>query len=164
MPVRPPTTKGSATVARAGRMRMLLGLHVLLGIYALSDVCSKYAAGAGFPDVAFFLFYGLMLVFLGIYALGWQQIIKRMPLSSAFANRAVTIVWGIFWGALLFGEDVTPGKLVGAAIIMAGIVLYARADAPEDGNGNLNRDGARPTPDEQRCEADGPRTKPGDAA
>ena len=117
---------------RSGRMRMLLGLHVLLGVYALSDVCSKYAAGAGFPDITFFLFYGLMLAFLGVYALGWQQVIKRMPLSSAFANRAVTIVWGIFWGAVLFGEDVTPGKLIGAGIIMAGIVLYARADSPDD--------------------------------
>lgn len=117
-----------------GRRATLLGLHVLLGIYALSDVFSKYAAGAGFPDIAFFLFYGLMLVFLGVYALGWQQVIKRMPLSSAFANRAVTVVWGIFWGAVLFGEDITFGKLAGVAIIMAGIILYARADTTDSGD------------------------------
>lgn len=139
---------------------MLLGLHVLLGIYALSDVCSKLAAGAWFPDLMFFVFYGLMLVFLGVYALGWQQVIKRMPLSSAFANRAVTIVWGIFWGAVLFGEAITPGKLAGAAIIMAGIVLYARADASDergDAAGTGDGHAAAPSPDggpagrETRC-------------
>ena len=142
---------------------MLLGLHVLLGIYALSDVCSKYAAGAGFFDVAFFLFYGLMLAFLGIYALGWQQIIKRMPLSSAFANRAVTIVWGIFWGAMLFGEDVTPGKLAGAAIIMAGIVLFAHADASGgEGDKPDESGGGTAAPGNRRAKANGSGTKSGD--
>lgn len=144
---------------------MLLGLHVLLGIYALSDVCSKYAAGVGFPDVAFFLFYGLMLAFLGIYALGWQQVIKRMPLSSAFANRAVTIVWGIFWGAMLFGEDVTPGKLAGAAIIMAGIVLYAHADASGgEGDNPDESGGGTAAPGNRRAKESGSSAKSGDVA
>ncbi len=115
--------------ARPNRGSALLGLHVLLGIYALSDVFSKYAAGTSIDDPLFYVFYGLVLVFLAIYALGWQQIIKRMPLSSAFANRAVTIIWGIFWGAVLFDEQITFGKIAGAAVIMAGIVLFARADA-----------------------------------
>lgn len=112
----------------SSRAFTLLALHVLLGIYALSDVFSKSASGQEFGSLLFFVFYGLVLVLLGVYALGWQQVIKRMPLSSAYANRAITIVWGIFWGALLFGESVTPGKIIGAAIIMAGIVVYSFAD------------------------------------
>lgn len=114
------------------RLGTLLILHIMLGIYSLSDVFSKCASGQTFPGVLFFVFYGLVLVLLGVYALGWQQIIKRMPLSSAYANRAITIVWGIFWGALLFGESITVGKIVGALIIMAGIVIYARADRTQD--------------------------------
>lgn len=115
--------------APARRGITLIALHILLGLYALSDVASKYAATTAFPSLLFFICYGAMLALLGLYALGWQQIIKRMPLSSAFANRAVTIVWGIFWGAVLFNESVTPGKLIGAALIIAGIVIFARADA-----------------------------------
>ena len=157
--------RNSREMAQPGRIKMLLGLHVLLGIFALSDVCSKYAAGAGFPDFTFFLFYGLMLMFLGIYALGWQQIIKRMSLSSAFANRAITIVWGIFWGAVLFGEAVTPGKLVGAAVIMVGIVLFARADASNDENDQPGITDAPSLPHaEEHGEGDGSREKSGDAA
>lgn len=106
----------------------LLGLHVLLGIYSLSDVASKKAAGTAFMSPAFILFYGIVLVLLAFYALGWQQVIKRMPLSSAYANRAVTIVWGILWGVVFFSESVTPGKIAGAALIMCGIVIFARAD------------------------------------
>ena len=69
-----------------------------------------------------------MIAVLGIYAIGWQQVIKRMPLTSAYANKAVTIVWGIIWGALLFHESVTPLKLLGAAIVLVGVVLFSLAD------------------------------------
>lgn len=126
---------------RNSRVLTLLGLHVLLGIYALGDVFSKLAAGAEFPSLAFVVLYGLILATLAVYALGWQQVIKRMPLSSAYANRAITIVWGIFWGALLFAEPVTPGKIVGALIIAAGIALYARADAEDARAGGAGADG-----------------------
>ena len=117
----------------SGRSRAftLLGLHLLIGVYSLADVASKAASGMSWFSLSWIIAYGLMLVFLGVYAIGWQQVIKRMPLSSAYANRAVSIIWGIFWGVMIFGESLTVGKVVGAAIIMAGIVLFERADHRE---------------------------------
>ena len=108
--------------------RALIGLHLLLAVYSLSDVCSKTAAGAPFMSFRFLFFYGCVLGLLGVYAIGWQQMIRRLPLTVAFANRAVTVVWGIVWGVLFFREQVSPLRLVGAALIMAGVVLFARAD------------------------------------
>lgn len=129
-----PESAGAAAPARRTGLT-LLALHGLLLIYSLSDVASKSAAGTEFPSMAFIVCYGAVLVLLGIYALGWQQVIKRLPLTTAYANRAITVVWGIFWGCVLFGESITPGKLVGAAIIIVGIVLYVRADNAEGGEG-----------------------------
>ena len=116
------------TGARRGQAGVLLALHVLLGVYSLSDVASKKAAGATFLSPEFVLLYAVVLGLLAVYAVGWQQVIKRMPLSSAYANRAITVVWGIFWGYVIFGEAVSVGKLVGAALIICGVVLFARAD------------------------------------
>lgn len=65
---------------------------------------------------------------LGFYAIGWQQIIKRLPLTTAFANKAVTVVWGIIWGAVFFQEKVTIGKVIGAILVILGVVVYANAD------------------------------------
>ena len=65
---------------------------------------------------------------LGLYAIGWQQIIKRLPLTTAFANKAVSIVWGMVWGILIFHEKITVGNIVGAALVISGVVLYAYAD------------------------------------
>ena len=111
-----------------------VGLHALLALFSLSGVLSKLAASERFLGPRFCLLYGGALLALAAYALLWQQVIRRLPLSVAYANRAVTIVWGLVWGALVFGETVTPGRLAGAAIVMAGVVLYTRSGG-RDGDG-----------------------------
>lgn len=112
----------------------VLYLHVLLMLYSVGGICSKMAAGENFPSMRFFLFYGGLLIVLGIYAIGWQQAIKRIPLSVAFSNKAVTLLWGLFWGHLFFEEVITIGKLLGAIFIMLGIVLFSAGDTGESGN------------------------------
>lgn len=109
-------------------VRILLVLHCLLVLMSLSGVMSKFAARFEFMSVGFVLCYGAMVVLLGVYALGWQQVIKRIPLTTAYANRAVTVLWGIVWGALLFHEGVNPLKIAGALVVLFGVVLYAVAD------------------------------------
>lgn len=108
--------------------KWFLLLHVILGIYAGSSVCSKPAAQQPFLSAAFIVLYGLMLLALVTYAAGWQQVIKHLPLTTAYANKAVTVVWGILLGLAVFGEAVTPRQVIGAVIIICGIVLFVRAD------------------------------------
>ena len=111
--------------------KWFLLLHVILGVYAGSSVCSKLAAQQPFLSAAFLLLYGLMLAALVAYAIGWQQVIKHLPLTSAYAYKAVTVVWGMLLCMAVFGEAVTPRQVVGAVIIIAGIVLFVRADNEE---------------------------------
>ena len=105
--------------------RVLLLLHGVLLVLSLSGVASKFASRQEFLSLPFCLFYGAVLLILAFYALAWQQVIKLLPLTFAYANRAITVVWGIVWGVLFFGERVTPPMLIGAIIIIVGIVLYA---------------------------------------
>ena len=74
-----------------------------------------------------------MLLALVVYAVGWQQVIKHLPLTTAYANKAVTVVWGILLGLAVFGEAVTPRQVIGAVIIICGIVLFVRADNEGEG-------------------------------
>ncbi len=74
------------------------------------------------------MYYAAIILLLGFYAIGWQQIIKRLPLTTAYANKAVTVVWGIVWGFVFFHEAITVGKVVGAALVILGVVIYAKAD------------------------------------
>lgn len=111
-------------------------LHGLLLLFSLNGVCSKLAAGEEFMSFRFIMLYGAVLLLLGVYAIFWQQIIKDMPLTAAYANRAVTVFWGMLWGLLVFKEKITPGKAAGAALVIAGIVLFALSDQERKGNGD----------------------------
>ena len=35
---------------------------------------------------------------------------------------------GIIWGFIFFHEPITAGKVIGAVLVIAGIVMYAMAD------------------------------------
>ncbi|MCR4791481.1 MAG: DMT family transporter [Lachnospiraceae bacterium] len=114
--------------------KFLIYLHILLVVYSLSAVCSKLASVEKFLSFRFCLFYGLVLFLLALYALCWQQIIKHLPLTFAYANKAITVVWAILWGMLIFGEKLTAGKVIGAVFVICGIVLYALNDVEDSGS------------------------------
>ncbi len=104
---------------------IILLLHVLLLVFSCAGIFSKFASRESFLSLRFCLLYGGLVFILGIYAVFWQQIIKRLPLTFAYANKAVTVIWGMVWGVIFFGEQITAKKLIGAAIVFAGVVLYS---------------------------------------
>ncbi|NLG04072.1 MAG: transporter [Clostridia bacterium] len=122
------------------RNLIYLLLHVILVIFSLVAVCSKIASTQSFMSRGFILAYGAMLVILGLYAIAWQQIIKRVPLTMAYANRAVTVIWGMIWGMLFFSEQITPLKIIGCLIIIAGIILFSFSDQQVDQTEEQRRD------------------------
>ena len=113
-------------------IKYLIILHIFLGIYSLTGVAAKFAGGEEFLSVRFIVFYGIVLFGLFIYAIAWQQIIKHMPLITAYANKGVSVIWGLVWGYFIFSEEITVRKLIGAAVIICGIVFIVTADAKEE--------------------------------
>lgn len=119
--------EGGITVDKS-KLKVLFLLHIMLMIYSMSGICSKMAAKETFLSLGFCFYYAIIILLLGLYAIGWQQIIKRLPLTTAFANKAVTVVWGIIWGAVFFHEAITVNKVIGATMVITGVVFYAKAD------------------------------------
>jgi len=109
-------------------MKEYILLHIVILGYSVSGVLGKLASAQRFPSIRFLALYGGSLACLGLYAFVWQQIIKRLPLTTAFANKAVTVVWGMVWGVLIFREPVTMGQLMGVILVVVGVVLFAKAD------------------------------------
>lgn len=110
------------------RGKTLILLHLMLMCYSFSGVLSKLAAGQSLLSLRFCLCYGGIITLLGVYALAWQQIIKKLSLTTAFANKAVTVFWGLVWGTLIFHESITWGKLIGVALVVTGVILFSTAD------------------------------------
>lgn len=132
--------------------KVLLLLHLMLMVYSVSGILSKLAGntlsgidvgkilqtGEGLFSAEVLkicLYYAGLILLLGFYAVGWQQIIKHLPLTTAYANKAVSVVWGLVWGLLLFEEKLTVGKILGVILVVGGVVLYAVSDTEDKKNG-----------------------------
>ena len=109
------------------KAQIFIELHILLMMYSLGSVCSKAAGRAEFLSIQFIGLYVLVLLDLFFYALLWQQILKKMPLSVAYANKAVTVIWGMVWGMLFFAK-ISIYQAVGSLVIIIGIYLVVSAD------------------------------------
>lgn len=104
-------------------IKSLILLEVSFFIYSLSSMFSKQAMYNNPTTAHILFFYMLSLFTLGIYAIIWQQVLKKIDLSVAFANKGITIIWGIIWGLLIFNEKITIGMIIGAMLVIAGIVV-----------------------------------------
>ena len=121
---------------KQNRVKLYIALHIFLMLYATSGIFSKLAAGKPFLSTSFILLYGAQILLLAFYAIGWQQFIKRMPLSVAYANKAVSVIWGCIYGILIFHEHLTAGKIIGGVFVLIGIALYGYADGRQEESGD----------------------------
>ena len=107
------------------KMHGMLLLHGTLLIYAIVSVFAKMAGiqmGEGsWPLTVVFL--GLEVFALGAYSILWQQVLKRMPLSFAYANKGVCTLWTALFGLIVFGETLTWGKALGILVVLIGVLL-----------------------------------------
>lgn len=113
-------------------------LQISFLIYSCSSVVAKFASGNDVMSFKFILFYGLEVVILGVYAILWQQVIKKFELSVAYANKAVTLVWALLWSVLLFNEKLKWNHIAGVVIVIIGIVVLNLNTGEEVKEGSLD--------------------------
>ena len=101
----------------------ILILHLLLLFNSMSGVLSKLASGEEFFSPMFLLIYAGEIAVLFIYAIAWQQVLKRLPLTVAFSNKSLAMVWSMTWGVCLFDETITLPMVIGAVIVLIGVIL-----------------------------------------
>jgi drug/metabolite transporter (DMT)-like permease len=112
-------------------LKPILLLHIVLLGYSLGGIFSKLAAKEPFLSKPFIAYYGMVLFILFLYAVLWQQILKKLPLVVAYVNKAVTVVWGLVWGYVFFQENITLRKVIASMIIIAGIICITTEQEDE---------------------------------
>ena len=100
-------------------MKDILILQLIIMIYTFSSICAKLASG---QETLFRLlfFTGLEFLCLAVYAILWQQAIKKFDLSVAYANRAMVLLWSMIWAVLVFHDTITLKNILGVALVIAG--------------------------------------------
>jgi drug/metabolite transporter (DMT)-like permease len=101
----------------------LIGVNLL---YASVTLFTKYASQQEFGSLAYCLGLAGAIGVMGAYAICWQQILKRVELSTAYMFKGTSLIFIMLFAYALFGEQITLMNIIGSAVIVFGIVLFAK--------------------------------------
>ena len=110
---------------RNTKLPSFLFMHVAFLVYCIYPLLGKFATRYEMLSLSFIALYCVVFGVLFVYAVLWQQVLKRFSLTTAIANKSVTIIWGMVFGLLFFKEAVSLKMLIGAALILSGIFLLS---------------------------------------
>lgn len=103
-------------------------LILAIAIYSLVGVMTRCASMYPFLSWQYILWVIGAIGVLGVYAIIWQQIIQRIPISTAYMFRGLGLVFSLCFCYCLFNEQITMHNIIGAIIVIAGITLFALSD------------------------------------
>ena len=101
----------------------LVGINLL---YACVTLFTKYAAQHEFLSWPYCVGLCGAIGIMGAYAICWQQILKRIELSTAYMFKGTSLIFVMLLAFAIFGEAITTMNIIGACVIVAGITLYAK--------------------------------------
>ena len=95
-------------------------------LYAGPSVFSKFASQHAFLSLKYCLGIAGAIGVMGVYAICWQQILKRIELSTAYMFKGTSLIFIMLFAFAFFGEAISLMNIIGAAVIITGITLFAR--------------------------------------
>ncbi len=100
-------------------------IYVQLLMFALSvaGVVGKLLSTTPFLSSKFFFYLLIMNLLHTTYGIFWQQLLKRLPLSQAYMNKSIGIIWGLILGYIIFQEAITFYMIAGSVLIIYGLIL-----------------------------------------
>lgn len=102
---------------------VLVGINLL---YACVTLFTKFAAQQEFMSMSYCLGLAGAIGVMGAYAICWQQVLKRIELSTAYMFKGTSLIFVMLLAFAIFGEAITMMNIIGACVIIVGIVLYAK--------------------------------------
>lgn len=118
----------------------LVGFLLLLSFDTMAQLCLKFVGDQALPlelSVAWVArvlgepwILGALAGYLGAF-FTWMTLLKHAPIGPAFAASHLEIVTVMGASALLFDERLHGPQLVGAALILLGIVVLAMSEAED---------------------------------
>ena len=106
---------------------VLIGINML---YACVSLFTKYASQQSFMSWNYILGLVGAIGVMGLYAVLWQQVLKRIELSLAYMFKGSSLIFVMLLVHVLFDEQITWNNVVGTIIIISGIVLFANSAEP----------------------------------
>lgn len=103
----------------------IIALLLINLLYASVGIFTKLASQYDFLSWSYIVFFGIAVGIIGIYAILWQQLIKRIDLTTACVFKGTGLIYAMLFAYFIFDEQISWNNILGVLIIITGIVLYA---------------------------------------
>ena len=107
------------------KLNSIFFMHAAFLVYCLYPILGKFATRYELLSLSFITLYCVVFGVLFVYAILWQQVLKKIFLTTAIANKSITIVWGMIFGLLIFKEQVSLKMVIGTVLILSGILILS---------------------------------------
>ena len=119
----------------------VFGFFALIVFDTFSQICFKMAAIEAEPfliEVEWLIralqtpwVYGAIIGYLGAFII-WMTLLRHAPVGPAFAASHLEVVGVMVISAPLFGEALSISQILGAMLVVAGVVCLAQDETPSN--------------------------------
>ncbi|MFZ9643206.1 MAG: DMT family transporter [Candidatus Methylopumilus sp.] len=119
----------------------MIGFSALMLCDTLTQVSFKLASNHGgefVMQLAWFMsifsqpwIYGAVLGYLGSFV-AWMTLLKHAPVGPAFAASHLEVVLVLVVSAVYFGDRLAPMQVLGALLIVIGIICLSLSEAEQE--------------------------------
>lgn len=116
----------------------IIGFLVLICFDTLAQISFKYASIHALPvtfDIPWLIrvfshpwIYGAFIGYIGAF-FTWMTLLKHAPVGPSFAASHLEIISVILLSVWLFNEPLTLSKIIGAVLILIGVIFLAKANS-----------------------------------
>ncbi len=107
--------------------KVVISLLFVNLLFSTVSIAMKYTSMQEALSFRYYCGLAVVVFMLGTYAILWQQILKRVDITLAYMFKATGIIFVLLYSVLLFGEAISIWNVIGAAIIVTGIVMFVKS-------------------------------------
>ena len=105
------------------RSNIIILAIVAVFMESLTSPCLKLGGRYPFMSPGYIAWFCLAVAILGFYAVCWQLILEKLPLTTAYLRRGFSYILIFVWATLIFHEAITWKQILGIAVITVGMVI-----------------------------------------
>ena len=105
------------------RRNIVILAVVAVFMESLTSPCLKLGGRYPFMSPGYIAWFCLAVLILGFYAVCWQLILEKLPLTTAYLRRGFSYILIFVWATLIFHETITWKQILGIIVISIGMVI-----------------------------------------
>ena len=114
------------------RSNIIILAIVAVFMESLTSPCLKLGGRYPFMSPGYIAWFYLAVAILGFYAVCWQLILEKLPLTTAYLRRGFSYILIFVWATLIFHEAITWKQILGIMVITLGMVISISDEKSSD--------------------------------